>query len=447
MSIVKKFTILVITAIVICINGIIFLANDKFSLSIDITVNKLYEISEVTEEVLQNLQSDTIHITVLSDENDYIFAIQELLKKYDAFEVVEVSYVDPYSNPLVVDSFRQRGFQVAEGDIFISGNTRTKQISVEDLFVFDDAGSSVVEVQAENVITNALIYVDSEQSVSAVFIEGHGERPSVELLSLFEQSNFSVSRTSLEIGTLDESTDVIVIASPSRDLSMDEVTIIDQYVRQGGSLLVFLEPTTKSLDNLEILINQWGIGNKNSLVYDTSAHVANNPINIIPIYFQHSITETFQNNAYFVVMPNSTALYQLNNYELDIKPVLLSSSTSYEKDSNKGTTEGPFFLAMTSELELSEHNTAKVFVAGSRKIYSDDLLQAENYGNKDFLSQTINWLTASESVVSIHSKSMQATPIVVLPAGQRLWTIMCMVIIPGVVLLIGVAMYVRRKKL
>ncbi len=455
MSMVKRLTVLVVTAIIILLYSIIFLVNDKFSLSVDITENQLYEISSVTEDIVSSLESELLNITVFSQYDDYIFVLREMLKRYDQFEHVKVSYVDPYNNPLVVNSLRQQGFSIGEGDIVISSGSRVKHLQVKDLFLFDESGEVVIGIQAESAITNALFSVDNDTSIAVLFTEGHNERPSNGLISLFEQNNATVSRASLAVTDLSEEIDLVIIASPTRDISVDEELMINRYLQKGGSVMVFLEPTINPLENLEHLINAWGIGSYNNVVFEKSAYIANNPINVIPMYYKHEMNTMFNDNAYFVIMPSTMALYPVENYALSIKPVLLSSSTSYAKESllfdtsiySEQDESGPFLLAMTSQLELQGGDEARVFVSGSRKIYSDDLLEVQNYGNRDFISQAINWLVETDTVVSIHSKSMQPQTFVVFPWQQRLWTIVCTIIIPVSILFVGLIVYLRRRKL
>ena len=142
-----------------------------------------------------------------------------------------------------------------------------------------------------------------------------------------------------------------------------------------------------------------------------------------------------------------------------MKPVLIASQLSYGKQgTNFATTqkedtdsEGPFFLAMTSSRQVLNENgkeeTARIFVVGSRSMYSDDILNMSSYANADFLIQTMNWLTESETNINIPEKNISPDPINVLPKQAIIIGIVIMGIIPVLIFVFGIIIYFRRRNL
>jgi ABC-2 type transport system permease protein len=455
---IKAILIIVMIAILIVINAIAIFGVQRFSLKLDMTDNKLYELSDTTHQVVSELEFD-INIIVFNSEVDYPIMIKEILEKYSAMsKSISVAYKDPFENPVLVDHYKQQGFDVKQDDIVIAGNERIKKYEVDDLYTFNTGKTQITGMKAEQQITSALIYVNDTQIPIVRFTDGHNERPTTTFMEIFEQNNFDLQRITISVMGISEDTDLLVIASPTRDFEPQEILSLNEYMASGGRMMVFLEPSVSAFENLNAFLADWGIGVGNQVIFEKNAYVSNNPINIVPMYAQHEINQYFGDNRYFLVVPSTRALlaYENAGYDLDVKPLLVSSHESYGKlgvefdDIQKEQTDeaGPFIVAMTSAREVAKSDgQAKLFVAGSRNIYADDMLSTSSYANADFLTQTINWLTEQKSSINIAPKNITADPINVLPNQSTIIGIILMGVLPIAIFIYGMVVFFRRKNL
>lgn len=113
-----------------------------------------------------------------------------------------------------------------------------------------------------------------------------------------------------------------------------------------------------------------------------------------------------------------------------------------------GDTPGPFPVALTAEKNLpGGSGKARIFAAGCRDIYADDLMAVQSYANADFLAQVINWCADTGSGISIPAKSLQSEPIPIMTNQAVLLSFVLVILVPFAILGFGVAVYLRRKHL
>lgn len=111
----------------------------------------------------------------------------------------------------------------------------------------------------------------------------------------------------------------------------------------------------------------------------------------------------------------------------------------------EGDERGPFTLAAISE-ETGE-NGARVAAVGNLYVAADSDYMYSS-GNLDFSVNTVKWLTGQKTGIQIRSKALNAEMLRI-PDARTLWLLAMLVValIPGAILILGTAMYVRRRRL
>lgn len=429
------------------------LLSEKFDIALDMTEEKLYRFSQVTLDVSHALEQETT-IYVLSNSEDYPSMLREVLSRYEKLsDKLSVSYIDPYENPLFLDYYKQLGYTFSETDLLVQGGERAKVIPYGDLMVYSD--DQITGINIEQQVTGALLYVNSTATPRAAFITGHNERTTNALQNLFTNNFFEVETVSLAAGGVLDA-NVVVLASPARDLEPAELALLENYLKQGGSLMLMLEPGVGEYPNLSGFLKSWNLAFTNRLVFEEKAFVSNNAINIIPMYADHPINAYFAQNPYYVVMPSSRALEILSGGDsaVQVQPVLLSTPGSYAKttlqyDSPARSAEdiaGPFILAATAEKTIGT-NTAKLFAIGSRYVYADDIMGITSYANTAFLTQAINYLWQQSAAINIPAKTIASPPIAISTSQSTTIGAALVIFLPLAVLLLGTWVYLKRKRL
>jgi gliding motility-associatede transport system auxiliary component len=448
--------------VVLCIIAFILInifghkAVERYNLKLDLTENALYEFSDISSDAALSLNTE-VKITVFNREEDYVVMLREVLQRYSSLSSqISLEFIDPYENPVLIDSLAARGIQIHENDILMEGTAREKVFSIEDMYTLNAGRTDITGLNAEQQLTSALYFINDSSVPVAAFSDGHNERPSNALTALFSSNNYDVIRGNLS-SVLRDSPDLLIIAAPSRDFLTEDMILLESYMEQGGNTLIFIEPSSVSFPNLEGFLEEWGIIVGEELIFEDQAYTAGNPVNIVPMYAPHMINRYFMETRVFLTMPSSRSLYESprSGTAYSIKPVLGSTPGSYGKsgyqfsnlDREAMDVEGPFNLVMSSEKTLDDNTVSRLIAVGSMKIYGDDLMGFSSYGNSEFLVQTINWIADEESSIHIPAKKIKADPLN-LQSGQILTLafIICG-LIPLAFLAAGILMFIRRKRL
>ena len=112
-SIATAITVTVI-AVIVLVNVLLNIASDKVNMSVDLTENGTFEISQETKDYLGTV-NEKVDIVCLSDENtfktsNYVYYKQayEVLKKYTIYNNnISLKFVDMIKDPTYADRYSQ----------------------------------------------------------------------------------------------------------------------------------------------------------------------------------------------------------------------------------------------------------------------------------------------------------------------------------------------------
>ena len=434
-------------ALLICVNFFASRLSDRLGLRLDMTGNKLYEVSDETLDILSRLEAD-VTLTVFSSEKDYVNIVAEILSRYESAGKgrIKLEYIDPYENPTVVDEYIRRGLEINLNTLVVESGGRAETVELEDMFELDSSGSSVQGLKCEQLITSAVLAAAGEGGHNVCFTAGHNESFSQSLTDMFTLNGYETGYVTLSADDFPDDTDLAVIAAPSVDFSDGEISKLDKFMERGGRLLVFVKPNSLPLDRLYTFLAEWGVGVTETVVAEAKQFTDANPLSIVPIYASHEITGYFSQNQLYPVLTSTLALRQeyVSRGDVRTQALLYSTDRAYDfADSTDGQT-GPFPLAICAQKER-DGVRARLAVIGSGGIYSDTLMQSPAYANSRFIARTAGWCTDSESTVSIAPKSLTGDAIAVTASQMLAYSVLTVGALPLAILVWGIAVYVRRR--
>ncbi|MDH4185966.1 MAG: GldG family protein, partial [Nitrospira sp.] len=253
----------------------------RHSIRWDLSENQNFSLAPQTYRVLRNLPRQ-VTITVFTREKDPGYpSYKERLDSYrQASSKITVEFVDPERQPKIAQTY---------------GISRT------DTAIFESGGQTVrVTVPSEVELTGALIRVTQDTKKRILFLEGHGE-PS---LDDRERTGLSAARDILfkqgyDVGTVSllkesavpDQTAILIIAGPRRPVTSEEQERIHAYVKQGGHLLLLIDPETPA--DLNPLLKQWGLGVGPGVLVDLQDRLAEADLTslLVRTFTEHEITQ------------------------------------------------------------------------------------------------------------------------------------------------------------
>ncbi len=299
---------LVSTIAVFVILGLINFMVSRHPTRIDLTEEQLFTLSPESQQVVRS--SPAVKVWIFdgqqnSQDRDLLENYQRQNSKF-LFE-----FVDPEANPGLASSFAIKN-SGENRDVYLELQSSQRRQFVQSI--------SPQTRLSENRITSGILQLTSDRRSKIYFLQGHGERsldPGQGAISQAAQAlkDKNFVGEPLNLG-LTEKVPVdavaVMVVGPVRPLLESETKALQDYLNQGGNLLVAVDPTLKS--GLDSLLNLWGAKLDDRVVINASDRQVRGKgptAVVIAQYGEHPITKDFR---------NSNSIYPLAR-PLEITPV------------------------------------------------------------------------------------------------------------------------------
>lgn len=453
---------LIITAVVLAIVFVvnIFVSSLPVTLTkYDMSATKLYSITSNTKVVVNGLNQDvTIYWIVQSGEENKI--IENLLSKYDSLsDHIHIVKKNPDVFPTFAQQYTDK--KVENNSLVVESGKRSRFISYNDIFLKDAnmyTFTTTTSFDGEGAITSAIDYVVNEQLPQLYVLEGHGE---AELPSTFsrqlEKDNIEVKTFSLlTVDSIPKEADAVMIYGPTSDISQEEKNMLEDYVEDGGKLLVMAGPTKNGvLENLYSLLSDYGVEAKEGMVVeaDREHYAFQAPYILIPDMKSHEITDSLIEENYYPIVPVAQGLtLQETSGNATVKALLSTSDYAFSKlegfdisnyEKEEGDIDGPFTVSVVVETS----NDGKIVWLGS-SLFLEDMYNAYSSGaNVDLGMNALSSLIGESEAMAIRSKSLDYNYLTISESTSSFLKVIMIGVYPLVYLGIGIFIVLRRRRL
>ena len=437
---------------------------------------KFYTLSPKTLGLLQSLTNKVEVVALFQAGHPMYEYVDNLLKEYAvASPQLEIRRVDPDRDLARTEEIAQR-LNVAQANVVVfSCGERRKFVTMHDLQEVDyesllQGGEPEMKAfKGEQAFTSAIDDVTRGRVPVVYFLAGHGEGdtedrdPSTGFSDIrreIEHDNARVRVLKLaEAQAVPEDADAVVIAGATRRIPMAEVDLLRAYLARSGRLVVLLSGAVDP--GLEELLREWGIRAGDDVVVDP-AHTLSGLELFLDDYGKHAITRDFKELTTVFYMPRSVepadaAESAAQADKPQVQALLSSSPSSWaESDTDQKPMrydasrdrKGPLSVAVASEkggvadLDVEIRPTRLVVFGDSDFVSNFSALSA---ANADLFLAALNWALEREELISIAPKSIQESRLVMDEVQLRLLFWSVAVGIPGLVGIVGFAVWFRRR--
>ena len=450
-------------AVVIVINMIVSTIPSKYS-EIDISSQKLYSIGDETKEMLKDLEKDvTIYQIAQSGSEDENIA--NLLKKYeDESKHIKVEQKDPVVNPKFVSQYTSDDLS-ANSLIVVCGD-RNKVIDYNNMYEtsidYQTYSSQTTGFDGEGQITSAIGYVTSENLPVLYTVEGHGEKDmDSSIKEDIEKANMDIkSLNLLTEGSVPDDADCLFIDSPSTDFSSDEKDAIIEYLENGGKAMIFSDYTTEDMPNFDAILENYGVQRVDGVVFegDNRHYAMQMPYYLVPTINSTDASSETASAGYYVLVPYAQGIKQLEDVRdtVKIESILTTSDQAYSKtdlnsntiEKEDGDVEGPFDLGVSITESLDDDKETQIVYYSTSNLMDSQTNQMVSGGNEKLIMESLKWMTDTEesASVSIPSKSLEVSYLTITDYDAAFWKICTIALIPGIFLVIGFVVWIKRRK-
>jgi ABC-type uncharacterized transport system involved in gliding motility auxiliary subunit len=453
-------------ASVVLVLGILVFLNllaARYHLRWDLTLEQQQSLTAVTKALLQEVDKPLSMTAFFPEGQGERQRAREVLQNYVyANHRISFTFVDPDRHP---HKAREAGFRYP-GNVLLEYDNRRQMAERPD----------------EEAISESLRRLLKPQQKKVYFLTGHGERSLEEprregLLTAkraLENEGFSLADLNLVTqAQVPPDAAAVVAAGPAKPLFPQEIRALQQYLSQGGRVLLLLEPFQDA--GLRELLSGYGVELNDGLVLDhnqvTEALGASVVMPIAIKYGPHRITRDFTNVVTLYPLARPLAIRQ-DVPGAAVLPLAMSSPTSWEKIGREvlkkenwdfepqKDRQGPFNLAVLVEVKQPEAKKPEADKAGGKDaalgektaylaVFGDVDFATNGYFNLsmngDLFLNTVNFLAAEEKQIIIRKGDQKAQPLSL--AGWQAWALFLLVLIfmPLAMLGAGVGAYLRRR--
>lgn len=456
------------TTVSVVVIAIVFVVNifiSRFDWKLDLSSNQIFTLTDATKDFVKGINDDiTIYYLVKAgDEYDYYVNLAE---RYDALsDHITLEYKDPVLYPKFAQTYTDSS--VSENSVIVVNNTngRSKYIDSADMqetsMDYSTYQTYTTGIDFEGQVTAALQYVTSEECPVFYQVTGHSEQEAgTSLSSLISKQNIELkSFTTTKVESVPEDCDGLIIYAPRTDYTEQEVTMIQDYLVNGGKAMIIADYYTNDCPNFTSLLNYYGVEIVDGYIMEADYdHMAYQfaPYIIPDVDSSIDALSNFSSTENFVVSPYSVGIRTLDTVRstVTIEDFLTTSDESFSKadiesktmSKEDGDIEGPFSIGVAISETYNEVET-NLIVLGGPMIPDDSTLSSASYANYDLMSSLVSSLSDSEvQALSIATKSLQSSYLTLTSSQQNFWLYTAFIIIPVLVLIAGGVVVIRRRK-
>lgn len=421
----------------------------------DISGNRIYEISKTTKELMKSLDHE-IKITVVAEDDNIDDMLKTFLDRYEALsKKITVKTVDPVLHPSALTEYE------TEADTIVVSCEDTGQsqiiyftdILVQDMYSYYYSGSSgVTAFDGDGQLTSAISRVIGQETKTAYFVSGHGEAsPSDSIVSLLNKSG--VDSASVELYMTEEipsDCDVLIFNGPTSDISDGEKTAVDNYIKSGGSVMILVSESTPVTGNISTLMKGYEITLEDGYIADMERNYMGSYYTIFPNVTDYAGVAGELNTGTVMVSNSRGFTLGESSEEITVDSIMETSSYGYlvrtEDDMDQGTFVTAAAATYTAAGESDDETvTGNLVVFGSNTLIDESLTgYFSNLDNNTLFSNTVISILGDVQNLSIEAKSLEIQYNTVQNNGSI--SIFLIFILPVGILLAGFVLWYRRRK-
>lgn len=454
--------IAVVLVIAVFLNLAVSSLPDSYT-TVDVTSQKLYSLTVTTKKMLKELSED-VTIYVINAENNQDTLVGKTLESYaDLSDHIEVVYKDPVVSP---DFYKEYTDSISINSLIVECGDRFQVINYSDLYAYDFNSSTYQQTvsgyDAEGLLTSAIAYVTGENTSAVYRLEGYGEQTLEPAFSdgVKKENVVLENLTLLTSEGVPENATGVMILSPTNDLNEDDAQKLIDYLNRGGKIFLstsYKEHFSEEMPNLTKVLNYFGLSIGDGLIVEQDESMMyQSPLYLLPEVEADSLTQNVFGKTYdFVMMPYTQPILIDETEGVTVTQLLSTSQSAYSKtglnESGElkkadGDPEGPFAVGVHAEKALDSEKTAEIIVYSSDMLFTEVSNRYTMDNNLTLFTNAMSTMAGKTESISIPVKSYQAEVVTVPMASSVRLAVLFMGIIPAASLVIGIVIWVRRKK-
>lgn len=295
----------VVIAAVVLLNVVVGVLDDRFPLTLDLTKDSLFTLSEQSQEIAKNVKTDVEIVVFMPEEmfaastgsEQFDTVLRQFTQGVRSYESlsggrVKTSYVDLSSNPLLAEDYEK--YSITSGSILFrsvpeegSGLSEKYRVAtLYDLYTEDTSnyyytGEISYSSNVEQVLAKNINAVSNPNNLKAIMLTGHGESESTVsvLTSLLQENGYELETVNPSTAEeFSEDAVTMFIPAPTIDYTEAELEKIrvwmdneqDGVKRLGRNLMLVVGSMAKCPELYDFVNTYYGIEITDNVVVETT---------------------------------------------------------------------------------------------------------------------------------------------------------------------------------
>lgn len=434
------------TAIILAIVGFLNILAITNNIRWDLSENRLFTLSEQSKTIVSQLEQP---LEVLVFDRKIDTDIENLLRNYRRQnEQFKFRFIDPEQEIGLAQQFNLQSL----GETYLKYGDKKQKVDLDQTAI----GATLTETQ----LTNAIEKIKRDRSVNIYLVQGHGEAPLepvegglAQATKVLEDKGNIVQSLNLANYSIPENADLVIIAGATRQLLSGEVERLQQYLQNGGNLMLLLSPNTDI--GIDPLLSTWGIELDNRLIVDGSgagsAMGFGPAVALVNNYGEHPITASFRNGI--SLFPESRPLKIKSQPNIQSTALAITDQQTWAEsdlsseeitfDLNQDLS-GSFNVAIALSQKSESESESRIVVFGSSTFATNGWFQQQLNG--DLWLNSASWLVGEDQEnLTIRPKEAANRRINLSSAEQTLISWLAIRIMPLMALVMGVILWQSRR--
>lgn len=441
----QSINALITTTVVLSILGLTNILAIRYNMRWDITENQIHTLSTQSQVVVAKLKQPLkVSIFDRTIEPDLENLLQNYRRQSQQFQF---RFVNPEQE---IGLARQYGVQ-SLGEIYLEYGDKRQRLN--------RGNAAVGEPLTESQLTNSIEAIKRDRNINIYLLQGHGEaspelveRGLAQFVTNLEAKGNQVQELNLvSQNKIPHDANLIMIVGATKKLLAAEVSSLQNYLADGGNLLLLLSP------NIDIgitpLLENWGVKLDNRLIVDGSgakSMMGFGPgVIVVNNYGAHPITKSFRSDI--SIFPESRPLKIQAKATIEATPLAITSNRTWAESDLKNEEitfdinydlSGPLNIAIALQQEAEK--VSRMVIFGSSTFAVNGWFEQQLNG--DILLNSVGWLVGEDrDQLSIRPKSVANRRINISSTQARIISWLALRIMPVSALAMGFFTWNQRR--
>lgn len=430
-------------------------------LEVDVSSQKIYDISDISKEFVKNLDAE-IELIMIHEPATNATRIEKFVYDYAAMsDRISARVVDPVLEPSILDQY-----ETAAGSLIVLNKDTGKYKEIP----YGATSSALIiygvdintqeyyesEFDADGQITSAINYVVNDSDANIYMLGSHGESDLPDnAMARINKANLLVQEEKINIllsSGIPEDCDLLICYNPTSDLADDELDILLDYLDNGGKFYLIINET--NLPNFNELMKTYGLEMLDGYLGDQQNYYQQ----YAPMYQYFCFAPELNRSS--AVTSNVSAIELVNalvieprgmrevepaRSTIELVPFMSTSEKGIRYIDEDTVEEGQYIIGAVAKEQVGEEETAQLTVLAATTLINDSITTGyTNTSNLDIFMNAITDNLDDYEGISIPSKSLLISYNTF--ENYQLISLIIICGIPALILIGGFFFWFRRRK-